>query len=91
MKTLDRTPSITRESSSRKRRKSGRTKPFKIEGRYIGPKGTDFVTAVLEKGREWHVVGAYETERGQRDALRSLQTNGGWWSKQHEYRLAEAS
>lgn len=90
MRTLDRTPPLTRESSPHKRRKSGRAKPFKIEGRYIGPRGNDFLSVMLEKGREWHVVGAYETDRGQQDALRSMQDNGGWWHKNHEYRLAEA-
>lgn len=84
MKTPDRTPPLERESPPHKRRKGKHlARPFKIEGRYIGD-AKGFVEMIV--GREWRIVGAYETERARQDALRSMTTKGGWWHANHEYR-----
>lgn len=82
MKTLDRTPLLTRESSPHRRRKSGRAKPFKIEMRYIGPHSHPEPTFF---SREWRLLGSYETERACESALQSLRNKGGYW-KNFEYR-----
>jgi hypothetical protein len=74
------------EVSPHKRQRGKRNRPFKIEGRYIGPKDNTFISQFL--GHDWRPVGAYETERARDSAFRTLTTKGDWWHQNHEYRLA---
>lgn len=87
MRTLKETPACDSESPRHRRRK-GKHRPFKIEGRYIGERRDDLLSKMMEKYREWHVVGAYETERGQLSAFRAMAQKPDFWHKSHEYRLA---
>lgn len=66
----------------RRFKKSRRVKaPYRIEARYIGPREEggpkDVVAHVMNKLREWHSHGAYETERARESALRSAKSKGG--------------
>jgi hypothetical protein len=78
-----------RESPPHKRKRGKRRdRPFKIEGRFIGQRDNTWISRMLEESRDWHTVGAYETERGRSSALTAFKRNT-WWNAQWEYRLAE--
>ena len=78
---------LEREIPPHRRRRAKRCKcAFKIERRYVGCDLPTFMSWLFK--REWHLCGAYETDRARANAFRSFTTRGELHGIRWEYRLA---
>ncbi|MEM1225909.1 MAG: hypothetical protein AAGJ40_09430 [Planctomycetota bacterium] len=83
----DKGPSIADDVPKHRRKR--RRKLLGIERRYVGQDSFSggFGADLLNKLREWHLLGRYETEADRKKALSSLTRK----SQQFEYRIASES